>query len=57
MAIGNLVVTEVHPGKDGLVGTVTIRTQEGVVIRPVTKVASLEKIGRWSGNVGEVGED
>lgn len=39
--------TEVHPRKDGLVRAVTISTKEGVVTRPVTKVASLERVGRW----------
>ena len=32
-------VTEVHPGKDGKVRNVTVKTQSGQYSRPITKIA------------------
>lgn len=34
-------ITEVHPGKDGLVRVVTIQTKNGTYTRPITKIAVL----------------
>ncbi|CAG7725919.1 unnamed protein product [Allacma fusca] len=34
-------VTEVHPGTDGLVRVVTLKTAEGVIKRPITKICQL----------------
>jgi len=35
------VVTNVHPGKDGIVRVVTLRTPKGVLKRPITKICLL----------------
>ena len=35
------VVTKVHPGKDGIVRVVTIRTPKGVFKQPITKICPL----------------
>lgn len=40
-------VQEVHPGGDGLVRAVTVRTNEGELIRPITKICPLDPIGRY----------
>ncbi|XP_074030835.1 uncharacterized protein [Leptinotarsa decemlineata] len=35
------VIQEVHPGKDGIVRTVTLKTNRGMLVRPVIKVCPL----------------
>ena len=40
-------VEEVHPGKDGLVRTATVKTQRGVLNRPVQRLHKL-KVGSSS---------
>ena len=35
-------ITQVHPGKDGLVRTVTLKTQKGELTRPVQRLHCLE---------------
>ena len=34
-------VLEIHPGKDKLVRVVTVKTSQGIYMRPVTKIAVL----------------
>ena len=34
-------ITEVHPGKDGLVRVATVKTVKGIYKRPVSKIALL----------------
>ena len=36
------IVTEVHPGRDGLVRTATVETKTSVLNRPVQRLHSLE---------------
>jgi hypothetical protein len=38
------VITEVHPGLDGNIRVVTIKTATGILKRPVTKICSLPHI-------------
>ena len=38
------VITDIHPGKDGIVRVVTIRTPKGVFKRPITKICPLPRV-------------
>ena len=38
-------VEETHPGKDGLVRVVSVRTEKGIYLRPITKLVPLYKLG------------
>lgn len=46
------LVSEVHPGRDGLVRAVTVTTDTGVLTRPITKVCLLKSVGNSSGGGG-----
>ncbi|XP_059217632.1 uncharacterized protein LOC131994772 [Stomoxys calcitrans] len=37
-------ITDVHPGKDGLVRAVTVKTASGSVIRPINKICPLDNV-------------
>jgi len=39
-----VVITDIHPGKDGIVRVVTIRTPKGVFKRPITKMCPLPPV-------------
>ncbi|TRY75815.1 hypothetical protein TCAL_09950, partial [Tigriopus californicus] len=41
-------VTDIHPSEDGLVRAVTIRTPEGVMKRPITKICPLQPLTKSS---------
>ncbi|XP_058987780.1 uncharacterized protein LOC131806914 isoform X1 [Musca domestica] len=41
-------VVEVHPGKDGVVRIVTVKTQDGVIKRPINKLCPLEHMDEES---------
>ena len=38
------VITDVHPGRDGIVRVVTLRTPKGTLKRPITKICPLPRV-------------
>ena len=42
-------ITEVHPGKDGKIHNVTVKTQNGTYRRPISKIAVIHPVdGNWN---------
>jgi len=38
------LIQETHPGKDGIVRIVTIKTPKGIFKRPITKICPLPRV-------------
>ena len=38
------IITETHPGKDGVVSVVTLKTSKGTLKRPITKICPLPRV-------------
>jgi hypothetical protein len=45
-----VLITEVHPGKDGVVRAVTVKTSAGELKRPVHKIAILDISSSYNSN-------
>ncbi|KAL7296066.1 hypothetical protein TKK_0010620 [Trichogramma kaykai] len=50
-------ITQVHPGKDGLIRVVSVKTATSVFKRPVTKLSILPPADDDSPNIGEGGRN
>jgi hypothetical protein len=40
----NAIITDVHPGPDGIIRVVTLRTPKGIFKRPITKICPLPHV-------------